>query len=36
MGKLTKFTVGQVNEIADNSLKETVDQLAKKRYMIDL
>lgn len=36
MGKTTKFTVPQVNEIADIQLKETVDHLAKKRYMVDL
>lgn len=36
MGKINKFTVGQVNEMADIQLKETADQLTKKRYMVDL
>ena len=36
VGKMNKFTVGQVNEMADIQLKETVDHLAKKRYMVDL
>lgn len=36
VGKLNKFTVGQINEMADLQLKETVEQLAKKRYMVDL
>jgi serine/threonine protein phosphatase PrpC len=36
VGKQNKYTVGQINELADNRLKETVQQLAKKRYMVDL
>lgn len=36
VGKVNKFTVGQINEMADLQLKETVEQLAKKRYMVDL
>ena len=35
-GKLNKFTVGQLNEMADIQLKETAQNLTKKRYMVDL
>jgi hypothetical protein len=36
VGKMNKFTIPQLNEMADLQLKETVDHLAKKRYMVDL
>ena len=35
-GKQNKFTVGQVTEMADLQLKETAQNLTKKRYMVDL